>query len=181
MDKVAVNYEKMYYGFPVVLVSFYDTNGIPNVTTISSTYTLKDMMVLGFNSKGYAINQIKEVQDFVINVPDRSLMEAISYCGATSGYDGSKFDHLSLTPVIAPSVNAPLIQECPISIECTLTEVIERDHFQGITNILAQIKSRYVAKDYLDHDGRLQASQFDHVLYIGDGKVRGFRTLQESK
>ncbi|MEK5028490.1 flavin reductase family protein [Paenibacillus sp. FSL M7-1046] len=178
MDKVAVNYEKMYYGFPVILVSFYDVNGLPNVTTISSSYTLKDMVVLGFSSKGYAINQIKEVHDFVINVPDRSMMDAISYCGANSGHELSKFDNLNLTHVKSQSVNAPIIRECPIAIECTLTDVIERDQFKGITNILAQIKGRYVAQDYLNDEGGLQSSEFDNVLYIGDGRKKSFRYLQ---
>ncbi|WP_438492626.1 flavin reductase family protein [Paenibacillus sp. IHBB 3054] len=178
MDKVAVNYEKMYYGFPVILVSFYDVNGLPNVTTISSSYTLKDMVVLGFSSKGYAINQIKEVHDFVINVPDRSMMDAISYCGANSGHELSKFDNLNLTHVKSQSVNAPMIRECPIAIECTLTDVIERDQFKGIINILAQIKGRYVAQEYLNDDGGLQSSEFDNVVYIGDGRKKSFRYLQ---
>lgn len=178
MDKVAVNYEKMYYGFPVILVSFYDVNGLPNVTTISSSYTLKDMVVLGFSSKGYAINQIKEVHDFVINVPDRSMMDAISYCGANTGYELSKFDNLNLTHVKSQTVNAPMIRECPIAIECTLTDVIERDQFKGITNILAQIKGRYVAQEYLNDEGGLQSSEFDNVVYIGDGRQKSFRYLQ---
>lgn len=178
MEKVVVNYEKMYYGFPVILVSFFDVNGHPNVTTISSSYTLKDMVVLGFSSKGYAINQIKEVRDFVINVPDRSMMDAISYCGANTGYDLSKFDNVNLTHVQSRSVNAPMILECPIAIECTLTDIIERDQFKGITNILAQIKGRYVAKEYLNEEGGLKSSEFDHVLYIGDGRQKGFRYLQ---
>jgi flavin reductase (DIM6/NTAB) family NADH-FMN oxidoreductase RutF len=47
----------------------------------------KDMVVLGFSSKGYAVNQIKEVRDFVINVPDRSMLDAINYCGSHTGLD----------------------------------------------------------------------------------------------
>lgn len=178
MEKLAVNYEKLYYGFPVILVSFYDINGLPNVTTISSSYTLKDMVVLGFSSKGYAVNQINKVRDFVINVPDRSMLDAINYCGSHTGYDLSKFDNVNLTHVKSPSVNAPMIEECPVAIECTLTDVIEREQFKGITNILAQIKGRYVAKDYLNDEGGLQSSEFDNVLYIGDGRKKAFRYMQ---
>ena len=42
MKKENVYYDKLYYGFPIVLVSYYDTDGTPNVTTISSSYTLKN-------------------------------------------------------------------------------------------------------------------------------------------
>jgi flavin reductase (DIM6/NTAB) family NADH-FMN oxidoreductase RutF len=175
MEKVRVEFEKMYYGFPVVLVSFYDQDGVPNVTTISSTYTLKDMMVLGLSSKGYAAKQIKEVKDFVINIPDRVLESEISFCGSHTGHDVRKFDLVSLTPVLSSVINAPHIKECPISIECTLTDVIEKDYFGGITNIMAKIKGRIVAKDYLTADGGLDTAPLKPVIYYGDGKTRGFK------
>lgn len=38
MEKVKVEYEKLYYGFPVVLISYYDQEGKPSVTTLSSSY-----------------------------------------------------------------------------------------------------------------------------------------------
>ncbi|OPA74278.1 flavin reductase [Paenibacillus selenitireducens] len=179
MEKTKVNYEKMYYGFPVILISFYDRNGVPHVTTISSSYTLKNMVVLGFNTKGFAVNEIKHVKDFVINIPDRSLVQEIDFCGSKSGYECSKFEGVKLTPVKSLLVNAPVIQECPITIECTLTDVIERDLYQGITNVLAAVQGRYVANEYLDQEGRLQPSMLNNILYIGDGVKRGYRYMEE--
>lgn len=179
MEKINVNYEKMYYGFPVILISFYDKNGVPNVTTLSSSYTLKDMVVLGFSNTSYALNEIKEVRDFVINIPDSSLVKEIDFCGANSGYECKKFDAVNLTPIKSKVVNAPIIDECPIAIECTLTDVIEKDLYKGITNIIANIKGRCISKEYLDNKGRLKASKLDNVLYIGDGVNRGYRYMKD--
>jgi flavin reductase (DIM6/NTAB) family NADH-FMN oxidoreductase RutF len=178
MEKINVNYKKLYYGFPIILVSFYDKDGIPNVTTLSSSYTLMDMVALGFSNKGYAINQIKEVHDFVINIPDSSLMKEIDFCGANSGNECKKFDLVNLTPVKSKIINAPIIEECLISIECTLTDVIERDCYNGITNILANIKGRCISKEYLDADGQLKYSEIDNVLYVGDDKKKVYRYIQ---
>jgi flavin reductase (DIM6/NTAB) family NADH-FMN oxidoreductase RutF len=178
MEKINVNYEKMYYGFPIILVSFYDKNGVPNVTTLSSSYTLKDMVVLGFSSNGYAVNQIKDVYDFVINIPDSSLVKEVNFCGVNSGHDYRKFDGVKLTPVKSKVVNAPIIEECPIAIECTLTDVIERYNYKGITNVLATIKGRLIAKEYLDANHRINPSSFDNILYIGDGTNRGYRYME---
>ena len=124
MKKIKVNYEKMYYGFPVILISYYDEKGYANVTTLSSSYTLKDMVALGFSSKGYAIKQIKEVSDFVINIPDQTLLNEIEFCGKNTGENCKKFEHLNLTPLASETVNAPLIQECPVSLQSTLTDVL---------------------------------------------------------
>lgn len=178
MKKINVNYEKMYYGFPVILISFYDKNGVPNVTTLSSSYTLKDMVVLGFSSKGYAINQIKEVRDFVINIPDSSLRKEVSFCGTQSGHEIQKFDAVNLTPVKSSIINAPIIEECPIAIECTLTDIIEKDAYKGITNILGTIKGRLISNEYLNADDRLNFSKFDNLLYFGDGVNKGYRYMK---
>lgn len=178
MEKINVNYKKLYYGFPIILVSFYDKDGIPNVTTLSSSYTLMDMMVLGFGNKGYAINQIKDVHDFVINIPDSSLMKEIDFCGDNSGYECKKFDMVNLTPIKSNIVNAPIIEECPISIECTLTDIIERDCYRGITNVLANIKGRCISKEYLDAEGQLKYSEIENVLYVGDDKKKVYRYIQ---
>jgi len=178
MKKVNVNYEKLYYGFPVVLVSYYDTDGTPNVTTVSSSYTLKDMMALGFSSKGYGIKRIKEVSDFVVNIVDSSMEEAVNVCGGNTGAECKKFDSIGLTPIASEVIHAPVIKECPISIECSLTDVIESENHIGITNILAKIKGRLVAEEYLNRQGRLNVSAFDNILYMGDGVSRGFRNIK---
>ncbi|MGG6314366.1 flavin reductase family protein [Paenibacillus macerans] len=180
MEKITVQYEKMYYGFPVILVSFFDRRGVPHVTTASSSYSLKNMVVLGFSSKGFAAQQIKAGADFVINVPDRSLRESIDYCGSHTGLEGSKFTAAGLTPEASEHVHAPAVRECPISIACQVADVVESERFPGVTNILGRIVSRSVAKEYLDGEGRLHIDKLNPVMYAGDGVNKGFRFLQES-
>ncbi len=175
MEKISVNLEKLYYGFPVVLISFYDQNGVPNVTTVSSTYTLKNMMMVGLSSKGFAAQQIKEVKDFVINLPMRTMEQEIGICGSHSGRVANKFDLAMLTPVKSSIVNAPIIGECPIAIECTLKDVIESDHFGGLTNLMAEIKGRSADEGYLSAEGGLELSRLDPIHYYGDGKTKGFK------
>ena len=45
---------KLYYGFPVILLGYKDANFKYNFTTNSSSYTLGDMMVIGFHSRSNA-------------------------------------------------------------------------------------------------------------------------------
>lgn len=180
MEKIAVNYEKMYYGFPVILISFYDENGVAHVTPTSSSYSLKDMVVLGFNSKGFAAQHLKAGADFVVNVPDRSLQESVNYCGSRSGAEGSKFAAAGLTPEASEQVHAPAVRECPISIACRVAHVVESEQFPGVTNIVGKFVSRSVAKDYLNAEGRLQIDKLNSIIYAGDGVNKGFRYLRES-
>ncbi|MNW54094.1 Flavoredoxin [compost metagenome] len=180
MEKLEVNFEKMYYGFPVILTSFYDENGVAHVTPSSSSYSLKDMVVLGFNSKGFAAQHLKAGADFVVNLPDPSLQESVSYCGSRSGSEGSKFAAAGLTPEASEHVHAPVVKECPISIACRVVEVVESEHFPGLTHIMGRIISRSVAKEYLNAERRLQIGKINPIIYGGDGVNKGFRFLQES-
>lgn len=175
MEKTKVNYEKLYYGFPIVLASFYDEKGMPNMTTISSTFSLRDMMCLGFGKTDYALDQIKKIKDFVINVPDRNFMKEIDLCGHTSGANCSKFELTGLTPVKSEVINAPHIKEFPVSIECSLRDIIEKDYFEKYTVVLAEVKGRYISSEFLGPEDELMYSRLDPVLYVGNGNIGAYR------
>lgn len=181
MEKIRVNFKKMYYGFPVILISYFDENGVPNVTTLSSSYTLSNMVLLGFGSKSYAVNNIKKIKDFVINIPDRKLMKEIDFCGYSTGSNCKKFDFTNLTPIKSEIINAPTIAECPISIECTLADIIENDNFPGITNVLAEIKGRIISESLLNQNQQLDYASIDAVLYVGDDKNKMYRYTDKIK
>lgn len=181
MEKTRVHYKKMYYGFPVFLVSFYDEHGVPNITTLSSSFTLRDMMCIGAGSKSYAINQIKKVKDFVVNIPDESMMREIDICGSVTGAEHEKFSMAGLTPRKSDLVNAPVIEECPIAIECSLVDVIENENFTGLTTLLGAIKGRLVATHLLDQEEHMLVSQVDPVLYLGDDAQRVYRYIEKER
>lgn len=179
MDKRKVNYEKLYYGFPITLASYYDEKGMPNITTISSTFSLRNMMCLGFGRTDYALDQIKKIKDFVINIPDRNFMKEIDFCGHTSGTEYNKFEQTGLTPVKSDNINAPRIQELPISIECTLKDIIEKDYFEKYTLVLAEVKGRYISSNLIGSEDELLYSSLDPVLYVGNGHRGAYRYTEK--
>ena len=67
---------------------------------------------------------LKKNMEFVINLTTRSLAYATDWCGVNSGKDHTKFEEMKLTPGKASVVNAPIIEECPLCIECRVKEVM---------------------------------------------------------
>ncbi|WP_432667460.1 flavin reductase family protein [Wukongibacter baidiensis] len=181
MAKKRVEYKKMYYGFPVILISFYNDNNVPNVTTLSSSFSLGDMIVLGFGKNSYAGNQIKKGVDFIVNLPDRSLMREIDICGAHSGHKDNKIELSRMTYTKSEIVDAPIIEDCPIALECTPVEIIENDHFQSYITIFAKVKGRMVCDDLLDDNKNLAYNKIDVVEYLGDDNLRVYRYLDKVK
>lgn len=62
--------------------------------------------------------------EFVINFPDASLWDQVVQTGSMTANDPTvdKFEAAGLTPGKPLVVKAPLIEQCPISIECVVTE-----------------------------------------------------------
>jgi flavin reductase (DIM6/NTAB) family NADH-FMN oxidoreductase RutF len=180
MEKIKVNYEKLCYGFPIVLASYYDEKGKPNITTISSSISMKDMLCLGFGRRSHALEQIKKIKDFVINIPDRNFMKEIDYCGHTSGTEYNKFDILGLTPIKSININAPHIKEMPISIDCTFRDIIEKDYFEKYTLMLAEVKGRYISSALIGNEDQFLYSALDPVLYVGNGNRGAYRYAEKN-
>ena len=175
MKKAALDTDKLYYGFPIFLLGYKDAAHGYNFTTISSSYSLGDMIVIGIYKFGNAIKQIKNSKCFTINLPDKSLMNEIEIGGSYSGED--KFDIASrLTYFNSSKIDAPIIENCVLNIECEVVQIVESDEFQYYSNIIAKIKGRLV-NDNLQKNGMIIRDLINPVLYLGDGHKRSYRYL----
>ena len=181
MDKQQFLTGKMYYGSTVLMISYLDPNGFPNIATMSSSFSLDNMVALGFGKNGHAVNSILETREFVINIPDRTMMEQIEICGFFSGQIHQKFDLAKLTPVPSDVVNAPLICECPIALECVVDGVFEMPSNPDLIFVFAAIIGRKVAARLLTEDGTLNSTAIDPVLFVGDSKQRIYRTFEQGR
>jgi len=76
----------------------------------------------------YSHRLLMENPEFVINIPAADIVEKSLLCGIRSGRNTDKFKETGLTPVPAKFVKPPLIDECPLNIECKVVETIKPKH-----------------------------------------------------
>lgn len=62
---------------------------------------------------------------FVVNLPSLDLVKATDYCGVKSGVKYNKIKDMNLTIADSENINCGYIENCPINIECSVTEVKE--------------------------------------------------------
>jgi len=75
------------------------------------------------NKRNASNAAVKDTGEFSINVPTVDMVAVTDYCGIVSG---SKTDKSDLFEVFYGELKAaPLIEICPINIECKLTQTIE--------------------------------------------------------
>jgi flavin reductase (DIM6/NTAB) family NADH-FMN oxidoreductase RutF len=107
---------------------------------------------VGISPSRHSYDLIRQSGEYVVNAVDENLMEAVRICGEKSGREVDKFKLAKLTPEKGIKMNAPLIKESPVSIECKVVkEVKVGDHIWFIGKVLAA----HVREDYDWSDGLL--------------------------
>jgi len=177
MTKKRIETSKLYYGFPVFLIGYKDMAYGYNFSTSSSSYTLGDMITVGIYRHGNAIKQIKNYGCFTVNIPDKTLMKEIEIGGDNSGGDKFKIAQ-KLTYHTSDRVDAPIIENCILNIECETVKILDLEEFDNYYNIIAKIKGRLVNEDLLKENS-ISRELLNPVFYLGDGFKRSYRFLND--
>ena len=125
MTKINWKPGTMVYPVPPALISCGSVEQ-PNVMTAAWTGIINSeppMTYVSIRPSRYSHEIISKTKEFVINLPTLKLVTATDFCGVKSGRDVNKFKEADLTPLPCAQVKAPQIAECPVSIECKVTEI----------------------------------------------------------
>ena len=112
---------------PVVMVSCGSTLDEYNIITVAWAGTVNSdppMCSISVRPERHSYEIIKQSGEFVINLVNKQLAPFADWCGVRSGRKYNKFVETGLTPVRATQVNAPMIEESPVNLECKVTQVI---------------------------------------------------------
>lgn len=110
------------FPIPVALVTSEDN--IITLAWIGTACHDPPMLCCAIRPERFTHGLIKESEEFVVNIPTRKILKEVDYCGMVSGRETNKFESAALTEKKAKKVSAPLIEECPVNIECTLEKII---------------------------------------------------------
>ena len=160
----------MIYPLPAVLVSCGNTPEEYNLFTVAWTGTLctnPPLCYISVRPERYSHGIIERTKEFVINLTTRDLAFATDWCGVKSGRDYKKFEEMGLTPARASVVNAPIVEEAPVAIECRVREIVplgSHDMFVAeVVNVLADDR-------YLDPEtGVFDLAKAEPLVYLHGG------------
>lgn len=116
----------MIYPLPAVMVSLGATPEEYNIITIAWTGILcsdPPLCYISVRPERHSHAILTRTREFVINLTTRKLAFATDWCGVRSGRQYRKFEEMHLTPGPAAEVQAPIIVEAPINIECRVLEI----------------------------------------------------------
>jgi flavin reductase (DIM6/NTAB) family NADH-FMN oxidoreductase RutF len=125
MDKINLGSTIPAYPMPVSLVGSH-VNGKPNFLTVAwfTMVSYKPPRVaIALGKRHYTNPGIKENKTFSVCLPAEDMVEATDYCGIVSGKKSDKSEVFDL--FYGEQKTAPMIRDCPLSMECRLVEIIE--------------------------------------------------------
>lgn len=150
---------------PAVLITSIDKDNNPNVFTvgwIGTACTHPPMITAAIRPERLSYKYIKESGEFVVNLPSKNMTKIVDFCGVKSGKNIDKIKECNLTLEESTKVKTPCIEQCPVSIECKVKNIIPlgtHDLF------LAEVLAVNVEESLIDKNGKIHFEKSQPICY----------------
>ena len=166
---------------PAVLITSCDEQGRYNVMTAAWAGTVCSdpvMVSVSIRKNRYSHDIIARSGEFVMNLTTEALARVTDFAGVRSGQDTDKFalaGDMKLTPLKGKIVQAPVLAESPVALECRVREILELGSHDMF---IAEVVNTSVDEAYLDEKGRLNLRKagllaYSHGEYYALGRKLG--------
>ena len=166
------------FPMPVLMVAAYDENGVVNVMNAAwGMICGGDKVALFIDEEHKTTQNILKVKAFTVSLADVPHMAEADFFGIASGNKmPDKFERTGFHAVRSAHVNAPVIEEFPVAMECELAEIVKTE---SMYCVVGRIVSTSVDEVVLDEKGKVDPAklnalafdQFRHGYYAVGEKV----------
>ncbi len=122
------------FPMPVLMIATYNEDGSVDVMNAAwGTMLSRNQVILNLTETHKTVKNIKERKAFTISIADAKHVVEADYFGVVSGNNTpKKFENSGLTSTKSENVDAPIINEFPICIECEFIEYQDDEYGCGV-------------------------------------------------
>jgi len=166
MTKITLKPGTYLYPIPAALITCGPPEK-PNIITLAWMGTVcsePPMLGISIRPSRHSSGLIKQYGEFAVNLPTEDLVRATDYCGVVSGQKVDKFAATGLTAATAKVIHSVVIAECPVNIECKVTQVLSlgsHDLFLG------QVVAVQADESVLSEKGEIDLTKARPLAYGG--------------
>ena len=112
------------FPMPVLMIATYNEDGSVDVMNAAwGTMFERDRVILNLTESHKTVKNIRKRKAFTVSIADAKNVAVADYFGVVSGNNvHDKFDKSGLTATHSDIVDAPIINEFPICMECSLLD-----------------------------------------------------------
>ncbi len=177
MSKVFWNGSIVLAPVPPVLVTCgtMENNNVLTVAWTGVLNTRPPMTYVSIRPERYSYDIIKKTGQFAINLTTSAMCKQVDFCGVRSGKDIDKFKACNFNLLSANKIDTPIIEECPVALECVVKEAID---LGSHTMFMSEIVGVDIDQKYIDSKGKLNLQQsglmaYSHGEYFALGRKLG--------
>ena len=163
------------FPMPVLMIATYNADGSVNVMN-AAWGTMQERGIVALNlSEGHkTVQNIKARGAFTVSIADAAHVVEADYFGVESGNKAAdKFVRSGLTAVKAETVDAPVINEFPLCLECKFIEYQDGEYGCGVIGKVVNV----TADERVMADGKVDMSRVDAIAF--DPYTHGYYRVTE--
>ncbi|MCI8399772.1 MAG: flavin oxidoreductase [Oscillibacter sp.] len=163
------------FPMPVLMVATYNEDGSVNVMNAAwGTMQERGTVVLNLTETHKTVKNIKAREAFTVSIADAAHVTEADYFGVESGNRAAdKFARSGLTASKAEAVDAPVIHEFPLCLECEFIEYQANEYGCGVIGRVVRV----TADESVMVDGRLDMSLVNAIAF--DPYTHGYYRVAE--
>ncbi|WP_010243389.1 flavin reductase family protein [Acetivibrio cellulolyticus] len=163
MDKKQASLRSCLQPATKVLVSCRGLDGENNVLAVAYCCNCSydpPMVMVGIVPSRYSYKMIKESGCFVVNLVDKEYKETFDYLGSVSKRDEDKLSKMKVNLSDGVKVNAPIIKDCPVNIECTIVDSIVTGSHEMF---VGKVEYVHANSELVDSEGKINFSEISFL------------------
>ena len=150
------------YPQPVLIISAYDENGTPDAMNAAWGGISDDTQISMCLSAGHkTVKNIQARKAFTVSMADAAHVVACDYVGIVSGNKvPDKFEKAGFHATKSEFVDAPLIDELPMTLECTLVS-----YDPETCRLVGEIVNVSADERILDENGKIDPVKLEPITF----------------
>lgn len=152
------------FPMPVLMISTYNEDGSVDVMNMAwGGVCASNMVALNIDEDHKTAKNIKERGAFTLSIADIPHIEAADFFGIASGNKmADKFQRSGLHAVGSEKVDAPVVEEFPLTLECKVAEC--QNTVYGF-RVLGEIVGVLAEESVLDEKGKVDPTRLNAFVF----------------
>ena len=152
------------YPMPVLMIAAYDENGVPCVMNAAwGTICGMDKIALIIDEDHKTTKNIRVSKAFTVALADKAHMAEADFFGiATGNKMPDKFERSGCHAVKSEFVNAPVIDEFPLTMECELAEIVQTDHLHAVVGRIVNVCAE---ESVISDNGKVDPQKLEAIIF----------------
>ena len=163
------------FPMPVLMIATYNEDGTIDVMNAAwGTMLERDHIILNLTESHKTVKNIKKRKAFTVSIADAKHVAQADYFGvASSNFVKDKFEKSGLNAIKSDLVDAPIIEEFPICMECEFIEYQDDEYGCGVIGKIVRVS----ADERVIKNGNVDISLVDAIAF--DPYTHGYYRIGE--